>query len=197
MRHRTGTRQPLPRGTLMSSKNTGPIRWNADSMIYSARSLQRVANELDKIRREAGLSEAHLSEGIFLAGPILLSLATEIALKAWQCSERQEPPDRTHDLLKLFESLKQDTQEMLESMMRKVSPFSVCARDPRMQRLSPELQDMFAARMHPLRDLFSEHREANVRWRFLYEQLWEKFETGEIDRALTVIIGAFDEGRWR
>ena len=34
-----------------------------------------------------------------------MSLATEIALKAWQCSERQAPPDRTHDLLKLFKSL--------------------------------------------------------------------------------------------
>ena len=165
-------------------------------MINSARSLQRVANELEKNGPEPELSDQQLFEGIFLAGPILLSLATEIALKAWQCSERQEPPDRTHDLLKLFESLKQDTQEMLEAMMRKVSPFSVCARDRRMQRLSPDLQDMFAARMHPLRDILSEHSDANVRWRFLYEQPWDKFETGEIDRALTVIIDAYDERRW-
>ena len=62
-------------------------------MINSARSLQRVANELEKNGPEPELSDEQLFEGIFLAGPILLSLATEIALKAWQCSERQEPPD--------------------------------------------------------------------------------------------------------
>ncbi len=198
MPHRAGTGQPLPRGSLMSGKNTGRICWNRDSMIDSARSLQRVANELDKndAGREAESSDEQLVEGIFLARPILLSLATEIALKAWQCSERKEPPDRIHDLLKLFESLRQDTQEMLEARMRKVSPFSVCAGDPRLQGLSPDFQDMFAARMHPLRYLFSEHREANVRWRFLYEKRSEKFETSEIDRALTVIIGAYEERRW-
>ena len=179
----------------MSGKKTGQIRWNVDSMIYSARSLQRVANELERNGRESGMSDEQLFEGIFLAGPILLSLATEIALKAWLCSERQEPPAHTHDLLELFESLNQDTQERLEAMMRKVSPFSINAGDRRMQGLSPEVQDMFGARTRPLRDVFSEHRQANVRWRFLYEQHWERFETSEIDRALTVIIGAYDERR--
>lgn len=59
--------------------------------------------------------------------PNLLTLATEIALKAWQCWERQKAPKRTHDLLKLFHSLEQDTQEVLEARMRKVSPDSMWA----------------------------------------------------------------------
>ena len=179
----------------MSGKHTGSISWNPHWMITSAQGLQRVANELDKNHREAGLSDGQLFQGIVLAGPILLSLATEIALKAWQCSERQGPPDHTHDLLKLFESLKQDTQDLLENMMRNVSPYSVNAWDERMQELDPDLQDMFAARMNPIRDILSDHSDANMRWRFSYEQPWDTFDTGEIDRALTVIINAYDERR--
>jgi hypothetical protein len=35
-----------------------------------------------------------------------------------------------------------------------------------------------------------------VRWKFLYEAPWDRLATSEIDRALTVIIGAHDEKRW-
>ena len=182
-------------GIVMSDKNNGRASWDADSMIENARSLQRVAKELEKNGHEAGQSDNWLFRGMILAGPILLSLATEIALKAWQCSEREKAPDRTHDLLRLFDSLKPDTQEMLEARMRKVSPHSVCAEQPGMQNLKPYLQDMLAAKMHPLRDVFCEHRNANVHWRFLYEKQWAKFETAEIDRALTVIIDAYAERR--
>ena len=82
-------------------------------MIESARSLQCVTKELEKNEYEAGQSDKWLFQGVVLAGPILLSLATEIALKAWQYSERERAPDRNHDLLKLFDLLKRDTQEML------------------------------------------------------------------------------------
>ena len=164
-------------------------------MIENAKSLQRVAKELEKNGDEALQSDPWLSQGKFLAVPILLSLAIEITLKAWQCSEREKAPERTHDLLRLFDSLKQDTQEMLESRMRKVSPHSVWSEEPRMQNLNPDLQDMLAARMHPFRDVLCEHRNANVHWRFLYEKQWAKFETTELDQALTVIIDAHDARR--
>ena len=180
----------------MSGKSTSRTCCNAHSMIKSARSLQRVANELDKNGHETGSSDQWLCEGIFLARPILLSLATEIALKAWQCSERQEPPDRTHDLLKLFKSLRQDTQEMLEARMRQVSTWSVNAELPGIRGANRDIQDMFLARTHPLRDVLADHSDANMRWRFLYEQRSEVFETGEIDSALAVIIDAYDERRW-
>ena len=179
----------------MSDKNKDRASWDADSMIENAKSLQRVAKELEKNGHEAGQSDAWLFQGIVLAGPILFSLATEIALKAWQCSEREKAPEQTHDLLRLFDSLKQDTQEMLEAKMRKVSPHSAWSEEPRTQNLNPDLQDMLAARMRPLRDVLCEHRNANVHWRFLYEKQWAKFETAEIDRALTVIIDAYGERR--
>lgn len=180
----------------MSGKSADRTGCDAHSMINTARSLQRAANELEKSGHETGLSDQWLFQGIILAGPILLSLATEIALKAWQCLERQAAPDRTHDLLELFKSLEPDTQEMLESRMRKVSRWSMNAEQSGMHEAPRDVQDMFLARTHPLRDVLSDHSGANVRWRFPYEHHWDKFESSEIDAALTLIIAAFNERRW-
>ena len=177
----------------MSDKSNDHVSWDVDSMIKNAKSLQRVAKELEKNSSEALQSDAWLFQGTFLAGPILLSLATEIALKAWRCQELNKAPKRTHNLLELFKDLKKDTQEILEAKMRKSSPHSVWAAEPNMQELSPDLQDILGAKMHPLRDVLCAHHDANMRWRFLYEKPQAFFETAEIDRALTVIIDAYYE----
>ena len=110
-------------------------------------------------------------------------------------SRTEESPPRIYDLLKLFEQLEPDTQEMLEAMMRKVSAFPISAVVPSIQNLNPHLQEMFGVRMHPLRYILREHRDANMHWRFLHEQQWSLFETSEINHALTVIISAYDK-RW-
>ena len=165
-------------------------------MIENAKSLQRVAKTIYENGHEAAQSDIWLFKGMILAGPILLSLANEIALKAWLCLERKKAPPRTHDLLELFDLLKPDTQEMLEARMRKVSRHSMYAEQPGMQNLKPYVQDMFAAKMHPLRDVLCDHRNANVHWGYLYEkEPFAKFEIGEIDLALTVIIDAYHERR--
>ena len=188
----------------MSGEQNHGKSWDADTMIRNAKALQRVVKELEKNKSEPsdrwgewdrGTEDQLLFMGRFLAVPNLLSLATEIALKAWQCQERQKAPERTHDLLELFDSLEQDTQEMLEARMRKVSPHSVWAEQPGTQNLSPDVQDMFAAKMHPLRDVLRSHSDAYEHWRYLYEKSWAEFETGEINRALTVIIDAYEK-RW-
>lgn len=57
-----------------------------------------------------------------LAGAILLSLATEIALKAWQCRKRKGVSDHTHDLLDLFNSLEPGIRELLEARMLYFKP---------------------------------------------------------------------------
>ena len=181
--------------------------WNADSMIKNAKALQRVVKELEKNRPKSfpldgwgkwnrGTEDRLLFEGTFLAVPNLLSLATEIALKAWQYRERQKAPERTHDLLKLFQSLEQETQEMLEARMRKVSSESMWAEAPGMQNLSPLEQEMWGAKMHPLRDVLHSHSDVNIRWRYIHEETSAQFETGEMGLALTVIIDAY-EARWR
>ena len=170
-------------------------RCDTDSMIWNAKSLQRVVENLERTRPESPESDLPLFSGTILAGPILLSLATELALKALLCLEQKKAPPRIHDLLKLFEQLEPDTQEMLEARMRKVSAFPTSASVPGIQNLNPHLQEMFGVRMHPLRYILREHRDANMHWRFLHEQQWGSFETSEIDRAVTVIISAYDR-RW-
>ena len=178
------------------SEQNHRVNWNADSMIKNAKALQCVVKELEKNRPKPSLQDDLLFRGTFLAVPNLLSLATEIALKAWLCSERQTAPERTHDLLKLFQSLEQKTQKMLEARMRTVSPHSVWAEQPGMQNLRPDVQDIFAAKKHPLRDVLRSHSDVNIRWRYIHEEISAQFETPEIDRALTVIIDAYEK-RWR
>ena len=151
------------------------------AMIDEAKSLQRVAQELKQNKSESSQSDSFLFRGKHQAVPILLSLATEIALKTWQLREGKKKPDQTHDLLKLFERLKPDTQKMLEE---------------RMQKLSPPAP--FFATKHPLRDVLCSHKDAFERWRYSYETFssggaW--FETGEIDRALTALVDAYHDNK--
>ena len=174
----------------MSENKNEAENWDTDSMIWNAKSLQRVANEL-KQQEVSYQSNPLLFSGTFLAAPILLTLATEIALKAWQCRERQGKPEKIHDLLRLYEGLGSRTQEILEARMRKLSPHSIWAENPHMQNLNADLQDIFKAKMHPLRDVLCSHRNAHTHWRFIHEVPNCAFETAEIDRALTVIIDAY------
>ncbi|MDE0330243.1 MAG: hypothetical protein OXL41_00085 [Nitrospinae bacterium] len=176
----------------MSDSKNEAKKWDPDSMIWNAKSLQRVAEELERKKSDFPQLDSFLFMGIALASPILLSLATEIALKAWQFRERKGKPERTHRLLRLFEGLKSRTQERLETRMRKLSPHSVWAVDPRMQNIHEDLQDIFQAKMHPLRDVLCSHRDAHTHWRFIYEDPSGVFETAEINRALIVIIDAYD-----
>ena len=67
----------------MSENHADRASWNPDSMIEHAASVQRVAKELEKNGHEAAQSDIWLFRGTFLPVPILLSLETEIALKAW------------------------------------------------------------------------------------------------------------------
>ena len=184
------------RELLMPDNNNRDVSWNIYSMIENAKSLQRVAQELDKNISESSKADTVLFSGTLFAAPILLSLATEIALKAWWCRERKKAPGRIHDLLGLFNGLELSTQEMLEARMRKVSPYSIWAEQPGMQNHNSDLQEMLAAKMEPLRDVLASHKQAHTDYRYLYEKCeFLVFQSGELDRALTVIIDAYDE-KW-
>lgn len=176
---------------MLSENKNESENWDADSMILNAKSLQCVAKELEGKKSESLQQDSFLFGGIMLASPILLSLATEIALKAWQCRERKGKPEKIHDLLRLFEGLESRTQERLEARMRKLSPYSIWAEDPRMRNLTPDMQFILKAKRHPLRDVLFSHRNAHTHWRFIHEIPNCAFETAEIDRALTVIIDAY------
>lgn len=179
----------------MSDSDNQDVKWNAEFMMDNARSLQRVVQDIERDTKQSLESDPLLFKGQLLAGPILLSLAAEIALKALLCWEKNKAPERTHDLQKLYLSLGENTQDLLEAKMRKVSPNSVWADKPGMQNLNSDIQDMFHAKMHPLRDVICSHRDSHMRFRYLYEKHEGRFEIGEINHALNVIIDVYYERR--
>lgn len=108
------------------------------------------------------------------AGPILLAHALEIALKALQCRERKGlPPDRGHDLCKLFDALAKPTQERLMQAMPD-------AEWP--------LTGMDVPNHRGIRSALRHARKAGVKWRYRHEHRALMMETGELLRALEAII---------
>ena len=168
---------------------------NPDWMIDNAKALRRAAKELEPHGFNSDHTDNLLFQGVFLAVPDLLLLATEIALKAWHCKERNYAAKPTHDLLKLFQSLDNDTQEFMEAKMRKLSHYSRYSEDPRMKHQSPDVQEMFGAKMNPLRDILASHADLYTLWRYSHEGLNANFETSEIHHALTVLIDSYEK-KW-
>lgn len=166
-----------------------------EMMIDNAKALRRAAKELEQHKSKTDHTDTSLFLGVLLAVPDLLLLATEIALKAWLCRERGFAPEPTHNLLKLFQSLNKETQEFMETKMRKLSHYSTYSEDPRFKNQSPEVQEMFGAKMNPLRDILSSHADLYTKWRYAHEGLSASFETSEIDHALTVLIDTYEK-RW-
>ena len=163
----------------MPKKNLRGDRCDTDSMNWNAKSLQRVVKELERQGAESWTSDPLLFQGSGLTGAILLSLATEIALKAWQCRERKDDPDRTHDLLDLFIGLEPETQDLLQAKMPGW----------------PEIPAMSPFNHGSLAELLWSHRESHTYWRYLHEKGRGVFRTSELSQALTVITTAYGK-RW-
>ena len=135
------------------------------------------------------LEQAHDGPlGMAMAGsgaePILLAHALEIALKALQCREREGlPPDRGHDLCKLFDGLEKPTQERLVQAMPDVDW---------------PLTGMDVHNHRGIRSVLWHAHNAGVEWRYRHEHETLVVETGELLRALEVVLraGEFDVGEW-
>ena len=88
-------------------------------MLDTAKSLHHVANALDSDRKST--PSDHLTiKGAFVAVPVLLTLATELALKTWYCRELKQPPPKCHDLLYLFDALPPAVQARLADALPEV-----------------------------------------------------------------------------
>ena len=162
----------------MPDRKNHKANWNPYWAIGDAKALQRVVEELDSPDSQPVEAAPVLFQGKFLAEPILLSFAIEIALKAWQCRERQAAPDHSHDLLQLFEGLEEATQKRLEAKM------------------PPMVDPLLGETLREgLRELLGSHRDAFIKWRYPYEgdSIFKTFETGEVHRALTILIDAYYE----
>ena len=151
--------------------------WHSYRMMETAKGLHRVADELHG-RNTSPKSDQALFSGEFVAVPVLMALAMEIALKAWQCRERKRKPDRGHDLLKLFESLEEKTQARLQASKPDL--------------LDPILGTKFPPVLPGLKSILSSHRKEFERWRYLYEVQNGNFETGQFNEALAAVIGLFE-----
>ena len=77
-------------------------------------SLQYVAKELER-NQENSKQDTLLFLGVFVAVPVLLALATEVALKAWLYREGKEAHDRRHNLLYLYDDLGEITRKTARS----------------------------------------------------------------------------------
>lgn len=110
--------------------------------------------------------------------PVLLALAVEIALKAWQVREREgAPPDHGHDLVELFDALHADTQARLrERFQVRSDTFGAQSADP------------FG--MVGMKEVLEAHRETFEHWRYVHEHD-ALFASSQLDEALTAIIEAY------
>ena len=160
----------------------GKRQFDPHWMIQNAESLQRVVKHLDENALESAEADSLLFGGKLLAGPILLTLAVEIALKALLCQEQKKDPPLTHDLLALFKALAPTTRKVLAAQM-------------------PGWTDLWFARESPyphgsLLEVLWQERTAHTYWRYIYEKGWGTCQTGQLDQALTIIIKAYYR-RWR
>ena len=163
----------------MSENKNKNLAWDPYWMICNAKSLQEIANHLDMELQ----SDSVLFHGKFMAAPILMALATEIALKALQCQERKSSPMYTHDLLELFEGLSEDTQNRLEEgLPSQLDPVSLRLR----------IQDFIPVGAG-MRKVLEFHRCSFMHWRYKYESPGGSFYLPALDEALTVIINTYNQ----
>ena len=167
---------------LLPHRNTEGRTWDPEAMIHNARSLHAVAQHLvfDPDPGETRTSDADglFGTGRFFAGPVLLALATEIALKAWHCREMEGPPRHTHDLIALFEALSENTQRLLAASYP--------------GHLFPHPTDVFGPVPSDMRSALEIHRDTFELWRYPHEDPDDIIWPDALDAALRAIFDAYD-----
>lgn len=141
----------------------------------NAKALLRVVNHLDT-EADKEVTESLLFHGLVIVPPILLGLATELALKALHIREGGTRP-KSHDLLELFDSLPERMRRRLHSKM------------PGVPGIHPALPSVYPG----IREVFQANRTVFVEWRYLHERIREHAETSTLKEALSAIIDTFEE----
>ena len=160
-----------------------------DFMMDHGRALLRVAQEMDRGNPSPASDRDFFSSyGHAIAMPVLLSLATEIALKAWRCREGKAPI-RSHDLFRLFCGLEPATQKRLEAALPPIP--STIAR-----LLSDDFKDTPPVHHQGLRDILRTYRKAFEEWRYRYEDPGE-FAPARLTKVLTIIIDEYSKPAWK
>jgi len=110
--------------------------------------------------------------------PMLLALSMELALKAWFVFDYDNPEvAKSHNLIKLFERLKPESQEKLDAeFKRSVAPY----------------HPNFFFVDYGIRHILYQHQDAFIDWRYLHEgQKSMSFEKGAFEATVEMVLLEF------
>ncbi|ARM92546.1 hypothetical protein RHEC894_PE00523 (plasmid) [Rhizobium sp. CIAT894] len=112
--------------------------------------------------------------------PMLLALSMELALKAWFVFDYDDPKVvKSHNLMKLFDSLKPESQEKLDAEFRR----SVAPYHPHGFNFD-----------YRIRHILGQHQDAFIDWRYLHEAKQSMmFDQGAFEATLEMVIREFEK----
>ncbi|MEM8792922.1 MAG: hypothetical protein AAGE80_14980 [Pseudomonadota bacterium] len=149
---------------------------DANSIMFDAQSLYALVELCDGTT--ISTQNHFLFRGQFIASPVLLSFAMELALKAWWVRENvSRDVPKTHNLLKLFNGLSDETRGRLESAHPEI----------------PNMHKALAPVRRGLKSLLEANQSKFVEWRYLYEMSRGSFPTGEFSEALSAVFADWSE----
>lgn len=109
--------------------------------------------------------------------PMLLALSMELALKAWFVFDHDDDNvPRSHDLMKLFEGLKPESQRRLDHEFKRTVALS-----------HPDLFYFDFGIGHVL----FQHRNAFIDWRYIHEPKNTHFDRGAFEATLELVLAEF------
>ncbi|MDB5528554.1 MAG: hypothetical protein JWR51_1657 [Devosia sp.] len=111
--------------------------------------------------------------------PMLLALSMELALKAWFVFDFDDPKvAKSHDLAKLFDKLKPESQEKLDAeFKRSVAPYYP----------SGFYSD------YSIRHVLYQHKDAFTDWRYIHEPKSTMFDRGAFEATLEMVLTEFEK----
>ena len=164
-----------------------------NEMMRTAMSLRHFVKKVEKNDFFDAKSDALLFEGTFVAVPVLLAFAIELALKALLYRGGHTKLEKTHDLGCLYEKLSKELRDRIEEK----TPI------PYPRELVNVLGLDSSPHSMPASKLLEYHKDAFVEWRYLYEKQkggkhgGRSFHRGALDRVLNSIISVYDENYGR
>ena len=111
--------------------------------------------------------------------PMLLALSMELALKAWFVFDFDDPKhSRSHDLAKLFDNLKPESQDKLDEEFKR--------------SVAPHHPNVFYVD-YGIRQVLFQHRDAFTDWRYMHEPKSTMFERGTFEATLEMVLREFEK----
>lgn len=148
----------------------------AVSIGNAARAILKTTQRIPE--QEFGLDEDFAQLEHMGVEPMLLALSMELALKAWFVFDHDDPKAPiSHNLIKLFERLKPESQEKLDAeFKRSVAPYH---------------PNVFFVD-YGIRHILYQHKDAFIDWRYLHEgQKSMSFEKEAFEATVEMVLGEF------